>query len=177
MSKVKSKAEINQPIDYRRLALKKMCLSGHIEQRELQDLKTVVSQQQGDVKYQLSFEYIDGFCMITGWLKTILNVTCLRCLQQMDWPLKSAIDLAIVEDEAKLAAVPLDYEAWVLADKALTLRSLLTEELLLSVPLDIRHKERNCQDAEGVINTVKKTDVYGNAFEKAMRGQMKKLLV
>ena len=136
-----SKVKANQSIDHRRLALKKACLTGQIDQCSLQDLKTVVSTRKDVVKYQLRFEYVRSLCVIEGQLDTVLDLLCLRCLQPVSCPLECAIKLVILEDESKLALVPEGYDAWILENKVLTMESLLAEELLLSMPLDVRHDE------------------------------------
>lgn len=144
-----SKTNANQSIDYRRLALKKACLSGQLEQSQLQDMQQEISTAQtGVVDYCLYFNELKGLSVIEGQVETTLSLLCLRCLQPMSCPTKCAIKLAILEDESQLKSVPQDYEAWILADKALTLEALLAEELLLSMPLDLRHDAQDCSYPE-----------------------------
>ena len=121
-----------------------MCLSGQIEQSALQELETVVSTQDGSIGYDLCFNYVNGFYVVEGELRTTLSLLCLRCLHEVALSLVCQVRLVVVEDESRLASVPENYEAWVLSDKPLTLESLLAEELLLAVPLDVRHQEEEC---------------------------------
>lgn len=141
---------IHGAIDYQRLARKNLCLSGQVEQSELPDLKTVVSAQQAVVDYQLHFGYKNGLYIIEGKLETELSLLCLNCLHEVHCPVTCIMKLVVVEDEAKLAVVPESYEAWVLTEKKLTLESLLTEELLLAVPMDAKHQEGECELEPGL---------------------------
>lgn len=144
-----SRAKANQSIDHRRLALKKACLSGQLEQSQLQDMQQEISTvQTGVVDYCLYFKELKGLSVIEGQVETTLSLLCLRCLQPMSCPIRCATKLAILEDESQLESVPQDFEAWVLTDKALTLEALLAEELLLSMPLDLRHDVQGCSYPE-----------------------------
>jgi uncharacterized protein len=73
--------------------------------------------------------------------QTALNLECQRCLQPMAVPLEVSRSFRFVHGEAAAAELDADSEDDVLAlTRALDLRELVEDELLLSLPLVPRHE-------------------------------------
>ena len=71
-----------------------------------------------------------------------LQLTCQRCLEAMDWPLRVASTLELATSEAALESEPLEAEGpeQVVAGKEMPVLELVEDEVLLALPLAPRHE-------------------------------------
>ncbi|HEY2865436.1 MAG TPA: YceD family protein [Casimicrobiaceae bacterium] len=84
---------------------------------------------------------------LTVGIDGTVPLVCQRCLQPFGARVTQQTDLLLARDEAELARLDADETEVVLAKAALDPRSLVEDELLLSLPLSPRHGEDECPAA------------------------------
>jgi DUF177 domain-containing protein len=75
-------------------------------------------------------------------LSGMVTLQCQRCLQPMERPLKAESRIALIASEGEAARVPPEREPVLAAGGHISLGELLTEELLLLLPIVPLHDER-----------------------------------
>jgi uncharacterized protein len=120
-------------------------ISGAYPLEALPRIRNCVAESQGIVRFNLEFfrDKHSRACL-RGWIEAELVLECQRCLEKLVWPVKSNVSLAFVEglDEANRLPDALDP---VLVDEGLvTLKDLVEDELLLSLPQVPMHPPGNC---------------------------------
>ena len=88
-----------------------------------------------------------GRPLLTVRLDGAVPLACQRCLQPFVAPVAQATDLLLARDEAELARLDVEETEVVLANTTLDPRTLIEDELLLSLPLSPRHGEEECAAA------------------------------
>ena len=80
-----------------------------------------------------------------------LQLRCQRCLAPLELPLRVEAVLALARSQAEIDALPVEAEGpdWVLAGKAMEVRDLLEDELLLAVPYAPRHEHCRARGRTG----------------------------
>ena len=78
-------------------------------------------------------------------VRSVLHLTCQRCLGQLDFLLRIGSTVVLVS-QAEAAAGGLDDEEgeWVEASPQLDVASLVEEEIILGLPYSPRHPEKEC---------------------------------
>ena len=113
--------------------------------REMARLREETGEQDGDVEVRLEFgQDAQGRRFIEGWLKADLQLTCKRCLEFMPIAVESHFLLGMVTDDAMAAELPNAYEPVLVENEQLNLRSMLEDELILSLPQVVYHDEAEC---------------------------------
>jgi uncharacterized protein len=89
----------------------------------------------GPVRIELAFRHaLGGVPVLEGWIGAILGGTCQRCLEEMEIALRAELKLYFGKPEQMDEdAVSAGFEPFE-CEPGLTLRDLLEDELLLSVP-------------------------------------------
>lgn len=98
-----------------------------------------------DVKLHF-FTDEQGFRVIKGSAKTSVALTCQRCLQIVDKPIKTSWLLAVVKTEEHVEKLPTAYEPYFQLDAKMPLEAMVEEELLLALPSIAVHDE--CEPIE-----------------------------
>jgi uncharacterized protein len=105
---------------------------------------------------------------LTVQLKGAVPLVCQRCLQPFMATVAQQTDLLLAGDEAELLRLDAEETEVVLANTTLDPRSLVEDELLLSLPLSPRHDEEACAAARGsVTDDAKRSPFAGLAALKA----------
>lgn len=102
-------------------------------------------------------------------VKGVLGVQCQRCLEEMDYAVDFTRTFALVADESALPEEEFEDDEvdYLVADSRLDLGALIEEEILLGLPLAIRHEE-SCTGGGASVSVVKP-----NPFQ-ALEGLRKK---
>ena len=104
---------------------------------------------EGDAIARLSFlEAAQGVPGCDLEVEATLALRCQRCLKAVAVPVRSAGRLGFVAGDADAARVPDDVEAVTCDPRAVDLRALVEDELLLSLPLVPRHEDEDCGPRE-----------------------------
>lgn len=72
------------------------------------------------------------------------ELRCQRCLQGLPWTLTAADTVAVVSDDAEAERSPAELDTILAAGHRLSLRDIVEEELLLSLPIVARHPQGEC---------------------------------
>ena len=104
-------------------------------------------QWRGDpVLIRLAFGWLDPANRLpraTGSIKARLASVCQRCLEPFDLELEVPVDVVFGDEDDVAAAggVPSGQEVWELDDEQLSLRDLVEEWLIMSLPLAPMHDD------------------------------------
>ncbi|CDH43375.1 MAG: DUF177 domain-containing protein [Candidatus Competibacteraceae bacterium] len=127
-------------IDPWRLAAESGRLEGTLALAALPRLAAVLDHLNGAVSVSL-VAGIDhqGIRSITGGLRTVIELTCQRCLEPLPWPLDVTVNLGLVRNEAAAHRLPDEYEPLLVAEGFIRVADLVEDELLLALPQIPRH--------------------------------------
>lgn len=85
-----------------------------------------------------------GRRFITGHVDGFLHLCCQRCLAVMDFPLALDFRLALVESEAEADRLGGEYEPLLIGAERISVRELVEDELLLTLPDFPQHAGAQC---------------------------------
>ena len=97
------------------------------------------------VRARLSLGREGKLRFLKGDVSVSLEVTCQRCMQAMQLPLKSEFSLAMITDEVQADQLPEGYEPLLVEEGKTRLPAILEDELLLAMPLVAMH-EHDCSE-------------------------------
>lgn len=118
-------------------------LQGHLALKLFKRLQTELVETDGNVIVDLSFRKTDKQQrIVTGSIKTTLNLFCQRCLTPMAYDFDLKIKLALVQNEEQ--AKRLKGFDPLIANEETDLVELIEDELLLNLPIIPRHNTRDC---------------------------------
>jgi len=120
-------------------------LNGFISLDKMARLSAQLASNDGFVEAQLSFgKDVQGIRLVRGTIKTELQLTCQRCLEVVSYPLDLKLSLALIASAEQAEDLPEEYEPLVLDSPALSLTTLIEDELLLALPIVAMHPETTC---------------------------------
>lgn len=85
-----------------------------------------------------------GRRFVTGHVDGLLHLCCQRCLAAMDFPLALDFRLALVESEAEADRLGGAYEPLLIGAERISVRELVEDELLLTLPDFPQHADAQC---------------------------------
>lgn len=137
-------------IDPYRIARKNEQLVGSVKLQDCQRLVKELSDKSGEAQYALQFSQDSNRrTVVKGVVKVELYMECQRCLQPMSVVINEPISWMFVNSELALKNVPGEYEGIVMdANGVVNLAELLEEQILLGIPLIVKHSE-NCLPNSG----------------------------
>lgn len=97
-----------------------------------------------------SFHFVpfDGRVAIEGELGGVAVLTCQRCMQAVEVPLRERFKVIVVQEEAELEQEPGGYEPILTNPAHLDLQMLAEDQALLALPLVPRHESDKCNEAQ-----------------------------
>lgn len=81
----------------------------------------------------------NGRHRLRGTLEVALTLVCQRCLAPIEWPLVHVFEYVLIRDAAEENAVEKNDETLICAGRQLDLAWFLEEEVLLLVPMTVKH--------------------------------------
>ncbi len=131
-----------------RLARAGTLIEGTLSIASLPRLTADVGQQEGLILVRLQFALdAKAYVCITGTVKVGLALTCNRCLQRMQMPVRAKVRLGIIGSEGQSSDLPPSYEPLVLSDDTVSLIELVEDELILAMPIVPAHAPGQCRSA------------------------------
>ena len=85
-----------------------------------------------------------GVRCVQGEIAGVLHLTCQRCLDQLEFPVRIAFKSALVRSEAEAERLADGYDPLLIEDDRLVVRDLIEDELLLALPGFPQHGEAQC---------------------------------
>ena len=158
----------------RKLAAAGAALAGSIPIAQLKRLCAELESSTGDVAVELRFGVDDeGFRVIDGSVAASLICTCQRCLGEMSLAVQAELNLAMVWDDAQVAALPARIDGLVVGDEPADLYAIVEDELLLALPFAPRHADDQCgvavDCAAAIVGDASRADRV-NPFAEALEG-------
>ena len=139
---------IPESLDARKIFARDAVVQGRWPVSRMQRLSGLLADDSGEVEVDLRFQVDEQHRrLITGRVRTQVNVTCQRCLASMPLTLDEALQMAVVASEAIGLRLPEEIDPWIAGDEPLPLPQLLEEQLILALPLVSRHDEGLCRPA------------------------------
>lgn len=131
--------------DLRKLAAAGASLTGFVPIAQLERLCAESVSSSGDASVELRFGLDDeGLRVVDGTVAAALSCICQRCLGEMSLAVRAEVNLAMVWDEAQLAALPARVDGLVVGDEPSDLYAIVEDELLLALPFAPRHADDQC---------------------------------
>ena len=133
-----------------RLARRGETLTGHMAPAKMPRLAEMLHAGDSHADFELRFGYDDsGQACVLGHVEAVLVVLCQRCLEPMNLHVRRTVQLALVRDQGQASALDAAYEPLLVGDEALSLSSILEDELILAMPNFSRHASGECQMPPG----------------------------
>lgn len=129
-------------------------LSGCFEPSQLARVNAIGAG--GQVAVDLRFEAGRDTVLVSGTLEGDLLVTCQRCLEPVRLQLDTGLRVALVDADGA-AVAPKGYESVLCTDSGICLAELVEDEILLNVPLSVRHAPGDCGPLAGQLTDMDAT--------------------
>jgi uncharacterized protein len=128
-------------LDLARAARQTYGLEGRLPVKSLPRLVAALASDAGEVELKLEAGLDPARrVVITGRMDAELELQCQRCLEPVKLKVHAEPHLAWVKTDEQLAALPDAYEPLLSADGQVALQELVSDELLLALPLVPRHE-------------------------------------
>lgn len=136
------------PLEIEPLALTKRgaTLQGKLALEQMTRLHDLVTKTSGDVDVKLSFD--QGKFLppcVSGQIQATLMVECVRCGQEFEYKVDLHPNLRIVRNDEQAKNLEGQQEPLLLEEDTVNLVKLVEDEILLSLPMLIRHEDNECQ--------------------------------
>ena len=132
------------------LAKKEISLSGLYQISDLARVSEIASNKTDKININLSF-YLDNdkTPCIDGIISLDIVLICQRCLEELNISLKVRFNLAFVRNEKQGEELDSNYEIYVTEEDELATHDLISDEILLSIPMVPTHDYDCMKDING----------------------------
>jgi uncharacterized protein len=134
----------SQPLEVDRLADGGADVDFAVPLAELSGLRSLRAGVGGSVRGHVHFGREEGGPVADLTFSGTVSLQCQRCLQPMEQPLERVSRIALIASEDEAARVPREREPVLAAGGRISIGELLTEELLLLLPIVPLHEAREC---------------------------------
>ena len=133
--------KLPKKINFFNFAKKEVKLNGGFKVSELSRLSEIASNENDNVKVDLSFRLENGrIPCVEGIIKSILVLDCQRCLDTLQVDLKVPFNIAFARNEFQADSLDDKFEIYLIGDdEELEIKDLITDEILLSIPMAPSH--------------------------------------
>jgi uncharacterized protein len=131
----------SRPLEVDRLADGGADLDFAVPLAELSGLRPLRADLGGSVQGRVHFRREAGIAVAELALEGAVTLQCQRCMKPMELPLRAEVRVGLIAREADVARVPADLEPMLAPGGRVSLGEIITEELLLSLPLVPLHPE------------------------------------
>lgn len=122
--------------------------SGKVGLADLTRLCTALASSEGEVAFKLTFGRDEkGRVRIEGSVQATLILECQRCLDDIQLPIESRLNLVVIETPTEANALPAECEPVQAEEGRIRLMDLVEDELLLSIPQAPMHERSQCSSA------------------------------
>ena len=127
-------------IDPAKLAQKQAVLRGELPFSACERLLEMALNPDGRVSLELAFGREGGMIRVRGRVETTVRLQCQRCLEAVDLPVRSEVDLGVVASLDEADRLPEGCEPLLReGDALLALSELVEDEIILALPYIPRH--------------------------------------
>ncbi|MGH8275775.1 MAG: YceD family protein [Steroidobacteraceae bacterium] len=132
----------SRPLDVDRLADGGADVDFAVPLAELSGLRSRSGSVAGEVHGRAHFTRQQGVAVVELTLNGAATLECQRCLQPMGLPVDTVVRVGLVGTEADVARVPAELEPMLASGGRVSIGELVTEELLLTLPIVPLHAGR-----------------------------------
>jgi len=125
----------SRPLEVERLADGGADLDFTVPLAELSGLRLGRASVAGSVHGRVRFGHEAGVAVAELTLNGTATLVCQRCMQPMELPIHSVVRVGLVGSEAEIARVSEDLEPMLAPGGRISIGELVTEEMLLSLPI------------------------------------------
>jgi len=125
----------SKPLEVDRLADGGTELDFAVPLAELSGLRSLRAGVAGSVKGRAQFGRREGLAVAELVMSGTVTLDCQRCMKPMQLPLQTATRVVLIASEADAGRVPADFEPVLAEGGRISLGQLITEELLLVLPI------------------------------------------
>ena len=125
----------SRPLEVERLADGAADVDFAVPLAELSALRSLRGGVAGEVNGRVRFSREQGIAVAELTLRGSVTLECQRCLRPMELALDTGTRVALVASEAESSRVPADLEPVLAAGGRISIGELITEELLLTLPI------------------------------------------
>jgi uncharacterized protein len=143
----------SKPLEVDRLAGTEADLDFVIPLGQLSGLRSLRDGVTGSVSGRVHFAYEQGFATAQLTLSGTVTLECQRCMKPMQLPLATTARVALIGAEAEAGRVPADLEPVLAPGGRISLGELITEELLLLLPIVPLHADGDACAAAPAVAT------------------------
>ena len=137
----------SQPLEVGRLADGGADVDFAVPLAELAGLRAPQAGVTGTVTGRAHFGRQGGVVVAELAMKGEATLECQRCMQPMTWALDTRVRIGLVGSDTQAARVPADLEPMLAPGGHISIGELITEELLLSLPIVPLHPGQECTPA------------------------------
>jgi uncharacterized protein len=142
----------SRPLEVDRLADGEAAVDFTVPLAELRGLTAGVA---GNVAGRARFARAGGLPVAELTLRGVATLACQRCMQPMSVPVDTVVRVALMASEDDVARVPADLEPVQAPGGRISIGELVTEELLLALPIVALHDAgESCAAAPAAAGTV-----------------------
>ncbi|MBV8909347.1 MAG: DUF177 domain-containing protein [Gammaproteobacteria bacterium] len=124
-----------RPLEVERLAETQADIDFAGALAELAGLRARPGGVSGSVRGRARFSREQGFAVVELTVQGSATLECQRCLQRMELPVDTTTRIALVATESVAARVPDELEPVLTSAGRISMGGLVTEELLLALPI------------------------------------------
>ena len=134
----------SQPLEVDRLADSAADVEFAVPLAELAGLRSLRAGVGGSVRGRAHFAREQGMPVADLDFSGTVSLACQRCLRPMERSFERESRIALIASEDEAARVPPEWEPVLAAGGRISIGELLTEELLLLLPIVPLHEEHEC---------------------------------
>jgi len=121
-------------------AKKEICLSGLYQISDFSKLSEIANNKKENIKVDLSFYLKNNKTpCVDGIIELDIVLACQRCLDDLSIALKINFSLAFVRHNQESEELDSHYEIYVIEEEDLATHDLISDEILLSIPMVPMH--------------------------------------
>ena len=121
-------------------AKKEISLSGLYQISDFPRITEIASNKKDNVRVELSFYLKNNKTpCVEGIIELDIVLTCQRCLDNLSIELKVNFNLAFVRNDQQSEELDSHYEIYVIEEEELATFDLISDEILLSIPMVPTH--------------------------------------
>ena len=141
-----------ETVDPIQLAKKATVFKGSLPLKQFVRVSDLLAGTDGEISYCLVFKMVEGFSLIDGMIEADVSMMCHRCMQVVQEAVVSDFSIKPVYTEEQ-AAVHKGDDVALMTDGKLWLHEILEDEMLLSLPMAVKHQSCSTAETDKIFET------------------------
>ena len=146
--------------------LQELLVSGDGDQNQDQNH----GQSPEEIDVSLDFTRTEtGLPIIKGHVKGELSLECQRCLQPVSYSLDSHLATVLITTDTEAVTLQEGFDTWLLEEDRLFLQDFIEDEIMLALPLVLRHED--CEAERPLIEALPEDEIEVETEVETDNGQ------